>query len=148
MLFDFLILWWHWIVLGLVLLIIEVNTGTFLFAGFAVAALFTGLIDLALKTGFTTELVLWSIFSVIAFVVWKRYFKKEPYQSIGQSDSAVGKKGKVTEAISPQKRGKVRFEVPLHGNSEWVATADSVIEPGEEVVVVEVLGQMIKVKKA
>ncbi len=139
--------WWHWIVLGLILLIVEVNTGTFLFAGFAAAALVTGLVDLLFATSFTSELLLWSILSVLAFVLWRNYFKKEPTHSVGQSDDGIGTQGVVTEAIAPHQKGRVRFDAPLLGNTEWFATADEAINAGDRVKVVEVRGQLIKVTK-
>ena len=38
------ILWWHWIVLGFILLILEMSTGTFIMLGLGVAAIIVGLL--------------------------------------------------------------------------------------------------------
>ena len=43
-------LWWHWVILGFVLLVIELSTGTFFILGLAVASVMVGLLDLWFET--------------------------------------------------------------------------------------------------
>ncbi len=139
--------WWHWIIFGLLLLIIEVNSGTFLFAGFAAAAILVGVIDLIFDISASVEILLWSALAVVVFIYWRRHFSKDKLHTIGQSDDALGAIGTVTEVILPHQKGRVRFDKPILGNTEWFATADETIQSGTRVKTIDVLGQLIKVKK-
>ena len=79
---------------------------------------------------------------------WFRWLEPRWRRSrIGASDAAVGETGWVSEAIDPQRRGKVRFQRPVLGAEEWPALADEPIGEGERVRVVAVEGQMVKVAR-
>ena len=52
------VLWWHWIILGIVLLIAEITAGTFFMLGLGIAAIITGCIDLLFETSFTESIIL------------------------------------------------------------------------------------------
>ncbi len=58
-------------------------------------------------------------------------------------DTLIGKKGVVKERIEPGKLGVVLVESDL-----WSATSDEIIEVGESVVIVDIEGVILKVKKA
>ena len=142
-----LVAWWHWIVLGLLLLVVEVNSGTFLFFGLGIAAVSVGVFDYFYPVSFTYAMLSWSILSIGYMIAWKKWFSKEKTSNTGQSDYNLEMEGIVTKKIAPHKKGKVHFDVPLLGESEWIAVADEPIEVGEKIKIVEVLGQIIKVKK-
>jgi membrane protein implicated in regulation of membrane protease activity len=141
------ILWWHWIVAGLVLLIIEMNIGTFIFLGLGLAAVIVGIVDFFADTAFTTEIVIWTILSIIALIAWKTWFKEQTISNIGQSNHSFDTQGTVTGTILPHQRGKVQFDAPVLGNSTWHATANEKIEKGSRVSITEVNGQIIEVTK-
>ena len=115
------LLWWYWVVAGLVLLAAEIMTGTFLLLGLGVAAITVGVIDLLAETSFTTELSLWLVFSLVVFAVWFKWFRARPVSRSGQSNYRLDTPGTVLESIGPQRRGKVRFDTPVLGNSTWHA---------------------------
>ena len=139
------ILWWHWIVAGLVLLITEMNIGTFIFLGLGLAAVVVGIVDFFANTTFTTEIVIWTILSIIALIAWKRWFKEQTVSNIGQSNHSFGTQGTVVETILPHQRGKVLFDAPVLGNGTWHATANEKIEKGSRVKITEVNGQIMEV---
>jgi len=139
------ILWWHWIVAGLALLIIEMNVGTFIFLGLGLAAVAVGIIDLAIDTAFITEIIIWTLLSVVALVAWKKWFKEQTVSTIGQSDHSFDTLGTVTEEIYPHQRGKVLFDSPVLGNSIWHATANETIKKDSRVKITVVNGQLIEV---
>jgi membrane protein implicated in regulation of membrane protease activity len=139
------ILWWHWIILGLVLLIIEVNSGTFLFLGLGVAAIVIGVVDYLLQSSLSFELFSWGLLSVLYFIAWKKWFKETPISNIGQSDDALHTQGHVTKAINPTQRGEVAFDAPVLGDTTWVATAKEPIEVGTRVMIVDIRGHLIEV---
>jgi membrane protein implicated in regulation of membrane protease activity len=142
------VLWWHWIVLGLVLLILEMTTGTFIILGLGVAAIVVGLLDATMGLSFTTEVVTWAVLSALAIVAWKKWFKVEHVSNTGQSNHNLGTLGTTTETIAPNARGKVRFDTPVLGNTLWTATSTQNIEKDTRIKIVEIHGQLIEVEPA
>ncbi len=148
---DFLIgnmLWWHWIIFGIILVVSEIMVPLFVIIWFGLAAIIVGFIDLLFDTPFTLEIAIWTILSVILLFLWFRYFKEKSISKSGQSDFRLKTKGIVIEKIPHGERGKVRFEAPVLGSSEWHATSEENLEVDTIVHIVEVNGQLIKVAKA
>ena len=142
------LLWWHWIIFGLLLLIIEMFTGTFIMLGLGIGATIVGVSDLILILSLNRELLLWVIVSIIAIVILFRYFKdNSPKDKSGQSSYAIGVKGIVEEPIEAYGRGKVKFNTPILGNTIWYATAKEDIPILTPVKVVNIKGQLIEVEK-
>jgi membrane protein implicated in regulation of membrane protease activity len=140
------ITWWHWIVLGILFIIIEMGTGTFITLGFGIAAVIVGLLVLLFGLNFLTQTILWILLSVSIIAVLFKYFKKQPtVSSSGQSDQGLSTLGTVTETIEAHGRGRVRFDHPVLGNTIWHATSVQTITSGERVAIEEVNGQLIKV---
>ena len=138
--------WWHWIVLGILFIILEMATGTFIVLGFGIAAVLVGLLDLILNMNFLIQVTLWIIFSVGIIALSFKYFKSQPTVSnTGQSNHGFDTLGTVTKAIAPHKRGAVRFDTPVLGNTTWSATADQTLEVDTRVTIKEVQGQLISV---
>ena len=142
-----IVMWWHWVIVGLVLLLVEVVTMTFLFAGFAIAAFIVAVTMLLVGLPFPMQLALWSLLAVAVFLKWRSLEARKQAPDVGQSDMGLSTKGTVIEPIAPGGKGRVRFDVPVLGNSEWIATADEALEPGTRVRIVDITGQLIKVAK-
>ncbi|RLA75474.1 MAG: NfeD family protein [Epsilonproteobacteria bacterium] len=140
------VVWWHWVALGLILIISEMATGTFISLGLGVAGIVVGLIDLIVPMGFTYQLLLWIILSIFLITVLFRWFKDQPTVSeAGQSDYRFDTPGTVTQVIHPHKRGKVSFDSPVLGNRDWHANSDYELAKEARVKIIEVNGQLIKV---
>jgi len=140
------VLWWHWIVFGIVLLIIEMSTGTFFILGLGVAAIVVGIIDTLFSTSFTVELVIWMLLSVLTIAAWFKWFKEPPVTDSGQSNYRLDTLGTVLEEIHPHARGKVTFDAPVLGNTSWHATSKVDLEKNMRVKIVEINGQLIEVE--
>ncbi len=140
------ILWWHWIIFGIVLLIVEMSTGTFFMLALGVAAIVVGLVDVTVEISFTTELIIWIILSLFAIAAWFQWFREAPLTDSGQSNYRLDTLGIVMEDIQPHSRGKVIFDTPVLGNTSWHATAKVDIDKDTRVQIVQVNGQLIEVK--
>jgi len=140
------VLWWHWIVFGIVLLILEMSTGTFFMLGLGVAAIVVGIIDASIGTSFTVEVGIWLVFSLLAIAAWFKWLKEDPLTDSGQSNYRLDTLGVVMEDIQPHSRGKVTFDTPVLGNTSWHATAKVDIDKDTRVQIVQVNGQLIEVK--
>ncbi|RLA65713.1 MAG: NfeD family protein [Epsilonproteobacteria bacterium] len=140
------VLWWHWIVFGIFLLILELGTGTFLLLGLSIAAVLVGMLDAFLDTSFAVELSIWMILSIVAIGVWVKWFRVQAKTDSGQSRYSLDTLGIVTEDIPPNSRGKVTFDSPVLGNTSWHATAKTLLKKQTRVKIVEINGQLIEVE--
>jgi hypothetical protein len=138
-------LWWHWSILGLVLIGLEILTlgglGNFYFLFFGVAALMvSGLAWLSL-----TEAAWLQWFFFVLFGIISLFALKKPLQGTGflrgknalPVDSMVGEFAIVLENLETQRIGKVE----LHG-STWTArnAGTSTIGKGSQAKVIRVEG--------
>jgi len=140
------IVWWHWVVLGLIFIISEMATGTFISLGLGLAAVIVGLILLLTGMGIVYQLLLWIILSIGLVAALFKWFKSQPTVSeTGQSSYRFDTLGTVTEEIRPHRRGKVAFDAPVLGNTVWHATSNYELPEGSRVKIIEVNGQLIEV---
>ena len=73
------IVFWHWWILSGVLLILELLLPAFFFLWLGIAAAATGLIMLVFPgIPMESQLVLFSILSVVAVIAWRRYREANP----------------------------------------------------------------------
>lgn len=141
---------WAWGALGLILLAVEMGTGTFYVLWFGVAAL-----CLAVTTWLVPEIpyaIQFAIYAAISFgslMLWKRYYKKtDPDFRVGQAQGEeIGRIGTVTELTSPTQNGSIRFTQGLMGSREWAATSDETIEAGSNATVIAVEGNSLRISK-
>ena len=140
------LLWWYWVVFGLILITTEIFLGTFLMLGLGVAAILVGTIDKIFSLSTEMELALWIILSLISIVLWFKYLKDNSVEYSGQSNYSLTTQGVVEETIEANGRGKVKFDTPVLGNTIWHATAKEEILAGSRIKIVEVKGQLIVVE--
>ena len=143
--------WWHWVLGGLGLVLLELALPSFFVIWFGLGALLVGLSVLALPTlALTAQIALWIITSVVMVVLWFSVFKRSQHKTLigTAAGEVIGEVGLLVSAVAPFQRGKVRFQRPLLGSEEWVCMAESAIAAGERVRVVSVEGSFIKVAKA
>ena len=146
------LLFWHWWVLGLVLVVIEMIAPGFFLLWIGLAAGVTGLVLVILDKGMGVGLA-WEmqflIFGVLAIgsvVAARFYFRRNPIQT---DDATLNRRGSqyvghvfnLDEAIV-NGVGKVRV-----GDGWWRAQGSDLLA-GERVKVVGVDGNMLKVEKA
>ena len=137
------LLWWHWILLGIVLVILELVVPSFTIFWFGLGAILTGLL-LAVLPGLPLEwqLLVFSVSSVGFTFFWFRYFRSRKRASYAVADEqlAIGQTGiAATRALRPGEVGRVVFSVPVMGHEAWEYTADEPINTGERLRVIAVL---------
>ena len=140
------VLWWHWIVLGIALLIWDMTLGTFFILGLGIAAIIVGILDMFIDTSFTVELTIWMILSILVIAVWFKWFREQPVTESGQSNYRLDTLGVVMEDIQPHSRGKVTFDTPVLGNTSWHAISKVDLDKGTRVKIVQINGQLIEVE--
>ena len=139
--------WWHWMVIGMVLVAAEMLVSTFFLIWFGMGALLVGVLMLFATPGPAAQLVLWAILSVAMTAVWVKYFKNPDRNRSGQAKEGVlGTVGLVTRAVTETGAGEMMFQRPILGADRWPVVADAPIAAGERARVVDVLGQTLKVE--
>ena len=146
---DFL--WWHWIVFGIVLMLLELAVPAFFLVWFGLGAIVVGvLLAIFPALVFHYQIVAWTICALLLIWLWFKVFKPHVFKTrAGMSrGSLIGEIGLVTRDIRPYEKGQIRFQKPILGEEVWESMADAEIKSGERVRVLDVEGNTLKVIKA
>lgn len=143
--------WWHWMVLGVALVLLELAIPAFFVVWFGLGALIVGVaVALAPSMSLAAQIVVW-IGASLAFVfLWFKVFKTHVHKTrVGLSEGQfAGEVGLVTREIKPFQKGQIRFQKPILGAEAWEAIADEDLPPGERIQVLSVEGNILRVGRA
>ncbi|WP_227428845.1 NfeD family protein [Psychrobacter sp. I-STPA6b] len=135
---------WHWLVLGMILIIAEMFLPTFASLWFGIAAIIVALLAWLLPLSILWQVIIWLSLSVIMALAWFKYIKPLSVDrtKAGLGGSVIiGETGMIVVKPQPEKLGKVRFSVPIVGADEWLCrTRDEVVEVGDRVTVIDITG--------
>ena len=71
---DYIIEYWHWIVLGIVLMLSEIFIGSFFIFWFGAAAVVVGLLILPLpEMSLAAQLIIWVVSSAAFVLAWFKF---------------------------------------------------------------------------
>jgi membrane protein implicated in regulation of membrane protease activity len=141
---------WTWGAVGVILLAVEMATGTFYVLWFGVAALCVAIAMLLFPNlPVASQYAMFAILSLGSLAIWRLNYKKtSTHTRTGQSQGdEIGRVGTITETVSIKRNGKIRFAQGLMGSREWTAISDETIEAGTDASVVAVVGNSLKVSK-
>ncbi len=149
---EFDILPWHWVVLGIALVVSEIFLATFFILWFGAAAIVVGaVLFLMPELSMAWQVFLWTLISAVLAFAWFKYLKPLSIDrtKAGLSKEAiVGEIGQVIVAPMPDKRGKLRFPAPILGADEWLIISQDEVVIGDRVSVVDLSGNALIVKKS
>ena len=141
------ILYWHWLILGVLLLIAEIFLPTFTALWFGAGALLVGVLLLVFPDmSLTVQVVLWTVFSGVLTGLWFRYLKPLAVDrtKAGLSREAiVGEVGQVLSFQQELNRGQLRFPAPVLGSDEWQFICSEALAIGDRVRVVDISGNSL-----
>jgi membrane protein implicated in regulation of membrane protease activity len=147
---EFQLLWWYWLIFGMLLVMAEITVPTFTLFWFGLAAICIGIVLLFLPNlSVSLQLIFWAVGSIICTVLWFKYFKPTMVDrtKAGVSREAVtGESGIVIKPPQNDFRGVVRFSMPLLGADEWEFICHESCEVGDRVEVIDVSGNTLIVK--
>ena len=141
---------WVWGAIGLVLLAVEMATGTFYILWFGVAGLCVAVATWLLPNmPQAIQYAMFAILSLGSLAIWRFNYKKtETHSRIGQAKGEeIGRVGTVIETVTLKENGKIRFAQGLMGSREWIAIADETIEQGSDAIVIAVVGNTLRISK-
>jgi membrane protein implicated in regulation of membrane protease activity len=129
-----------WFVIGFILILMEFALPGLITIFFGIGAWIVALICLFLNIPLTPQLLIFIIGSVLPLIFLRNRFKSilagrsitEPEVNVNELEEFLGKKGVVTEQISPEKKGRIEFR-----GSTWTAEAYETIPVGASVEIVD-----------
>ena len=145
--FPLELLWWHWLVIGLLLVLAELATpGGFFVIFFGVAALIVGaLAGLGVGGPMWVQLLMFSVISVVSLLLFRTRLLKamQVDPQAPEVDSLVGEIGQLEGAIAPGQIGRIEVR-----GAAWTArnATASELPRGMRCRVVRVNGLMLEVE--
>ncbi|MGQ0443393.1 MAG: NfeD family protein [Methylophilaceae bacterium] len=140
---------WIWGAIGLVLLAVEMATGTFYVLWFAVSALCVGVtMWLFPNMPPAIQFAMFAILSFSSLAIWKLNYKKtETHSRVGQAQGEeIGRIGTLTKACGPNQNGTIRFTQGLMGSREWPAIANTDMAKDTQARVIAVEGNALRIE--
>lgn len=140
---------WHWLVLGLILVTLEIMVSTFALLIFGCTALLVALLSWLIPISSTVQILLWLFLSVSVALFWFKYFKPKLKQSKEEAGilSLVGQTAMITEIPTSTGKGRVRFTIPVEGIDEWDCISNDELKIGDKIVVKQVVENYLVVSK-
>lgn len=139
---------WHWLILGVVLLILEIMGASGFLIGLALASLaLAGIAAMGLVEGWQYQLLCFAALGMILTVLYWKVFRRfntrsdEP-QLNDRAAQMIGRKLKLESAID---NGQGRIQI---GDTFWKVVADEVLEAGTTVEVYDSIGMVLKIRAA
>lgn len=139
-------LWIFWLVLGLIMVMVELFTGTLYFLWFGLGAMATAVISSIFPDNIWLQLIVAAAIVLILCLATPKFAKKFAHKSPGYKEDKydlAGKKGIVVAPIHPNASGVVK----IVGHGEWTAVSEEseTIAEGTDVVVKAVNGLTVTV---
>lgn len=148
---DFVIQDWHWLVLGMLLVMAEIFIPSFTIFWFGLGAMVvSAVLWLVPDFSFSHQLVVWALSSSLFTALWFWLFKPlmTDRTKAGIAREAIsGECGQVIRAPVEGGRGVVRFTTPLLGDDEWDFICDTEVAIGDRVCIKDVSGNTLIVEK-
>jgi hypothetical protein len=130
---------WHWFVLGTLLIIIEVFAPGFVFLWFGISAIVIALLSSTIAMSFTVQLLLWSVLSVSSLLIMRRFVTKKRSLSLDKQDAEqalMSQIGMVISTNAGKPVGSLRFPSPVFGDDQWEFECSDELDAGDKVIVI------------
>lgn len=148
---EFELLYWHWIVFGMGLIMLEIFIPSFTILWFGAGAIIVGgVVFVFPSASLTIQFFTWAISSCVFTALWFKFLKPLSVDKTmaGLSlESIQGEVGQVLIAPSDSRRGTLRFPAPILGSDEWSFICEESVSVGDRVRVTEVSGNSLIVVK-
>ncbi|MCB1755412.1 MAG: NfeD family protein [Gammaproteobacteria bacterium] len=148
---EILILYWHWLVFGMLLMAAEIFIPSFTIFWFGLGALVvSALLWFFPALSLSWQLAVWALASSVFALLWFKLIRPTMIDrtKAGIAREAIaGESGQVIRAPTQHSRGIVRFTTPVLGDDEWEFICDSEVRLGDRVIVRELSGNTLLVEK-
>lgn len=143
------LLYWHWIVFGVFLILLELAIPSFTALWFGIGGVLVGFIllikpDLSIALQITS----WAILSALLTGAWFKILKPSRDKIVLPSlEEIQGDIGVTLVPPSEARPGRVRFSTPVKGYDEWDFDSEDRLEVGDAVKVTGVTEHRLIMKK-
>jgi len=148
---GFELLYWHWIVFGIALMLSEMFLSSFFVLWFGAAAVVIGgLLFVFPSMSASWQIFIWTLLSSGLAFAWFKYLKPLSIDktTAGLSkETLLGETGQVLSLPNGEKRGTLRFPAPVLGSDEWLFLCQDELAIGDRVSVKDVSGNTLIVHK-
>lgn len=147
---DANILYWHWVVFGILLAGAEIFAPSFFLLWLGISCVIVGFISYFIDLSFSTQIILWGVFSFSSLVIWFKFIApsmKNKTLSGMSREALIGQEGTVTEFSKALFKGRLRFSAPIVGNDEWGFRSEDELSVGDRAIVTEISGNDLIVRK-
>ena len=145
---DIQLLYWHWLVIGMLLVVAEIFIPSFTVLWFGLGALLVGVIEMVVPMSMTIQVLVWTVSSVFFAVGWFKLIKPKmtaANQDSQAQQSAIGESGLVVKLPTESTLGTMRFSTPILDRDEWQFSCDVTVELGDRLHIQEISGQTLVV---
>jgi membrane protein implicated in regulation of membrane protease activity len=148
---DLLLRDWHWLILGMALIIAELFVPSFTIFWFGLGAMVVAAwLFVAPGLSFSGQLLVWALASALFTWLWFRLIRprmKDRTKAGISREAVVGESGQVIRVPEENRRGTVRFATPLLGSEEWPFICEQPVAAGDRVFVRDISGNTLIVEK-
>jgi hypothetical protein len=149
---SFQILYWHWVILGIGLMLLEIALPSFTALWIGAAAVIVGVL-LYFLPGLSAALqvVLWTVLSAALTWLWFRFLKPlsiDKTKAGLSREAIVGEVGQVITVPIADRRGVLRFPAPILGSDEWQFISQDKLSVGDRVRVTDLSGNSLIVTRS
>lgn len=138
---------WIWCGVGLVLLCLEMLSGTLYLLWPGMAALVMALLAWLMPAfAISWQIVIYAVFSILTVMLWRKRETTQVTPRIGQAKGEeIGRQGTIVSAVGPSQPGRIRFSQGVMGSREWTAVADVEIAVDQPAKIIAVEGNSVRV---
>lgn len=142
---------WHWFLLGIALIVLEIFAPSFTIFWFGLAAIVVSAIVWFIPTlALPLQIMIWIILSIIITFAWFKFarplFNKDHTQAGLPREATIGQVGMVIQLLPEHNEVKVRFPMPILGSDEWICRLLHPAPVGSRVIVKDILGNQLVVE--
>jgi len=142
---------WHWLILGMGLIIAELFVPSFTIFWFGLGALVVaGCLYVVPGLAPSGQLLIWALASALFTWLWFQLIRprmKDRTKAGISREAVVGESGRVIRTPEADRRGTVRFATPLLGADEWPFICQQTVGIGDRVFVSDISGNTLIVEK-
>ncbi len=145
---DIQLLYWHWLVIGMLLVVAEIFIPSFTVLWFGLGALLVGVVEIFAPMPMTIQILLWTVSSVFFAAGWFKLIKPKmtaANQDSQAQQSAIGESGLVVKLPTQSTLGTMRFSTPILDRDEWQFSCDVPVDLGDRLHIQEISGQTLVV---
>lgn len=138
---------WQWLILGFLLLVLELFTGTLFILWPAIAAIIVGIVLAILPLGWEMQLLLFAIITTAGLIWGEKYLRprlNKDKGADGLNERGTSMIGQRVKAVGDFDMGRGRVKV---GDTEWAATMETGdAKAGQELRIISVSGASVAVE--